>query len=121
LPEEYWVQFEEYWVGADGVDTLTRWQLYRGVIKPPDKQPVYKEPKGKSKGTHASGKAKDEKNEMLHDGQPVAWNWEAIREQSQREEELEEQERNMDLENDDSDDEIHTDRDDDDCSDELHN
>ena len=27
----------------------------------------------------------------------------------------------MDLENDDSDDEIHTDRDDDDCSDELHN
>ena len=32
-----------------------------------------------------------------------------------------EQERNMDLENDDSDDEIHTDRDDDDCSDELHN
>ena len=56
---------------------------------------VYKEPKGKGKGTNASGKAKDEKNEMLHDGQPVAWKWEAIREQSQREEELEEQERNM--------------------------
>jgi hypothetical protein len=22
---------EEYWVAADGADTLTRWQLYRGV------------------------------------------------------------------------------------------
>ena len=48
--------------------------MKRRLIKPPDKQPVYKEPKGKSKGTHASGKAKNEKNEMLHDGQPVAWN-----------------------------------------------
>ena len=31
LPEEYRAQFEEYWVAAEGVDALTRWQLYRGV------------------------------------------------------------------------------------------
>jgi len=49
--------------------------------------------------------AKDEQNEMQHDGQPVDWTWKEIWERSQKEEELEEQADNMNLVDDDSDDE----------------
>ena len=46
--------------------------IKRPAIKPPDEQPIYK---GQGKGTQKSSMAKDEQNEMQHDGQPVDWTW----------------------------------------------